>query len=303
MNNDRQRILVVDDERINRSVLADLLSDDYQVLLAKSGAQALERVAQDNCIDLILLDVMMSDMDGYAVIRRLKDDARTMAIPVVFITALDSEGDEERGLNLGASDYIRKPFNPAIVRARVGNLLSFVRQRKLLETLAGRDGLTEIANRRRFDEALAREFRRKEREASCLSVAMIDVDYFKQYNDRYGHARGDWALKAIARALSFALNRPADLVARYGGEEFALILPDTDAKGGRAVAESVRTAVELLHIPHELSPVAPYVTISLGGCSVVQTPPSAAQLMEIADARLYAAKQQGRNRVVWDAPP
>ncbi|MBK7002581.1 MAG: diguanylate cyclase [Rhodoferax sp.] len=296
---ERQSVLVVDDERINRTVLADLLKAEYQVLLAKSGEQALERALQDNAVDLILLDVMMPEMDGYEVIRQLKQHDKTRDIPVIFITALNSVGDEEMGLSLGASDYIGKPFSPAIVRARVGNLMRFVHQRKLLEALAGRDGLTEIPNRRTFDETLVRELRRNAREGGNLSLAMIDVDYFKQYNDHYGHARGDWVLKSVARALSRVLSRPSDFVARYGGEEFVLIMPDTDAKGARAVAELARTAVEALAIAHEKSNVAPYITVSVGGSTVTAKNLSELELAQQADARLYDAKHHGRNRVVW----
>ncbi len=299
MLSERQTILVVDDEKINRTVLADLLKAEYQVLIAKDGAQALERARQHGAIDLILLDVMMPDMDGYDVLKQLKDDDKTKDIPVIFITARNSVDDEEIGLNLGASDYIGKPFSPAIVRARTGNLLRLVRQRKLLEVLAGRDGLTEIPNRRSFDVTLEREYRRCQREAAPLSLAMIDVDFFKQYNDHYGHAKGDWVLKSVARALNCALGRPGDMIARYGGEEFVLVMPVTDAAGARKVAENARVAVEMLQLPHEASSVAPYVTISVGGSTLLDTVHDTQQLQEQADQQLYLAKQNGRNRVVW----
>ena len=296
----KQRILIVDDERVNRMVLSAVLKDDNQIILAKSGEQALERLSIDAEIDLILLDVLMPEMDGYEVLRRIKTNDATRDIPVMFITALSSVGDEEHGLNLGACDYIGKPFSPAIVRARVTNLLRFVRQRKLLETLAGRDGLTEIPNRRSFDQALSQEIGRCERSGQPFSLALIDIDYFKQYNDRYGHARGDEALKLVASTLAASLRRPADLVARYGGEEFALILPDADLDGGMELAEALRRAVEVLTIRHEDSSIAQHLTISIGGITTTDGNSTPNELITAADLQLYEAKRLGRNRIAWE---
>jgi len=298
-NESKQRVLIVDDERVNRAVLSTVLNDEHQVILAKSGEQALERLGIDAGIDLILLDVLMPDMDGYEVLRRIKQNDATKDIPVIFITALNTIGDEERGLNLGACDYIGKPFSPAIVKARVSNLLRFVRQRKLLETLAGCDGLTEIPNRRAFDQALAQEIGRSERSGQAFSLAVLDIDYFKQYNDIYGHARGDQALKAVARTITSALRRPADIVARYGGEEFALILPDAGPSGALDFAETIRRAIEDLSIRHEGSSVAPHVTVSIGGITQSGAARDAAELFAAADRALYEAKRNGRNRVCW----
>lgn len=295
----KQRVLVVEDEKINRTVLVALLKDDYQVILAKTGEQALERLASDDQIDVVLLDVLMPDMDGYEVLRHIKDNDATREIPVIFLTALNSTNDEEKGLRLGASDYIGKPFSPAIVKARVSNLARFVRQRKLLETLAGRDGLTEIPNRRAFDQALLQEIARSLRNGQNLSLALIDVDFFKQYNDHYGHAAGDNSLKLVAKTIAEALRRPNDLAARYGGEEFAVILPDSDAAGGQEVAESIRRRVRELGIEHTQSGAAPEVTVSIGGITVTGRQGSAEELLVAADRQLYAAKQQGRNRIRW----
>lgn len=296
---EKHRILVVDDERLNRSILSDLLKAEHQVLLAKNGEQALARIESDADIDLILLDVMMPGMDGYEVLRRLKQTDQAISIPVIFITALSSTGDEELGLTLGAVDYITKPFHPAIVKARVDNHLRFVRQRKLLETLAGKDGLTEIDNRRSFDEALDREWRRAQRSGKPVSLAMIDVDYFKQFNDAYGHAKGDHVLKAVANALVGSLHRPGDLAARYGGEEFVALFPETDAQAAHHMAEVLRQAVESLGLPHEKSDTAPHVTVSIGGFSVTADVSDPASLVERADCMLYRAKRQGRNQTAW----
>lgn len=297
---EKHRILIVDDERINRKLLSELLEQQHEVILAKNGEQALQRVRADPQIDLILLDVMMPGMDGHEVLRQLKAHDAIQHIPVIFITALNSVDDEQTGLDLGAADYISKPFNPAIVTLRVANHLSFVRQRKLLEILAGRDGLTEINNRRRFDETLQKEWQRAKRSARPLSLAIIDVDCFKQFNDHYGHAHGDKVLKSVAKTLSEAPRRPADLAARYGGEEFVLLLPETDAEGARSRAVEVRRAVEALSIPHAYSNAARHVTVSIGGATriVEEDPPE--KLIEAADAMLYQAKSTGRNRVMWE---
>ena len=294
-----QTVLVVDDEKQNRTLLAELLQDDCRVILARNGAQAIERTHELKP-DLILLDVMMPEMSGYQVIQALRNDDETRQIPVIFISALDAPADEERGLDLGAVDYITKPFHPSIVRKRVRNHLHSVHQRHLLENLAMIDSLTEIANRRRYDEALENEWRRCARMHSPLSLAIIDVDHFKAYNDHLGHAQGDNVLREIAHSLRQFVRRPGDLVARYGGEEFVLLLPNTDATSAAHIGHDIRAAVEALHLPHPSSPVSPQVTISLGGMTA--TPAGGAvdpRFFQEADAALYAAKTEGRNRTFW----
>ncbi len=295
-------ILIVDDEKQNRTLLTELLKDEYRLILAKNGAQALER-AFEHSPDLILLDVLMPEMDGYQVIQALKNDDCAKNIPVIFISALDSTESEERGLELGAVDYISKPFSPSIVRARVRNHLQAVHQRRLLEQLALLDGLTEIPNHRRFSQVYEQEWRRCKRTSSPLSLIVVDVDHFKRYNDSHGHSAGDIVLCKVAQTIKAMLKRPGDFIARYGGEEFVILLSEVDHAGALALAELVRREVEELHMPHEDSPVSPWVTISLGG--VTQVPPEHQEtpgLFAIADAYLYEAKHQGRNRVVW-APP
>jgi diguanylate cyclase (GGDEF)-like protein len=295
-------VLVVDDEKPNRDLLVELLKHDCRVILAKNGAQAIDR-AHELQPDLILLDVMMPDMSGHQVIQTLKHDDATRQIPVIFVSALDAPEDEERGLDLGAVDYITKPFHPSIVRKRVRNHLQSVHHRHLLENLAMIDSLTEIANRRRYNEALENEWRRCARSNSPLSLAIIDVDHFKAYNDRLGHAAGDVVLRSIATTLTGFMRRPGDLAARYGGEEFILLLPQVDAEAAARIGNEIRTAVETMHLPHPDSPVSPYVTISLGGMTAMpsdgQVDP---QFFLKADAALYEAKAAGRNRVIWQHP-
>ncbi len=298
-NKEKARILIVDDEKMNLKVLADLLRMDYSPILARSGAQALKHALSDKPPDLILLDVVMPGMGGYEVIKTLKNNNQTKNIPVIFVTSLNSIEDEEQGLRLGAVDYITKPFSPPIVKIRVRNHLRIVHQYALLDQLAYLDGLTEIPNRRRFEIVFEKELARVVRNGTPLSLAMLDVDFFKNYNDNYGHAMGDIALQDIAKALERALLRPADFVARYGGEEFVAILPETDFDSAKIVAERCLHEVVALQIPHEYSQVANHISISLGLVTLTQDINiSQNVLLEKADQNLYTAKKKGRNQFV-----
>ena len=294
-------LLIVDDDKHNRLLLTELFEGEYKVIQAKNGLQALER-ARSHAPDLILLDVLMPEMDGMATIRALKREDATRNIPVIFITALDSPTDEEQGLNLGAVDYLAKPFHPSIVRVRVRNHLQIVHQRRLLEQLAALDGLTGIPNRRRFDESYALEWRRCQRAGQPLSLVVADVDHFKAYNDTLGHAAGDRVLQEVAAVLRQCARRPGDLAARYGGEEFVLLLPETGAQEAQMLAEELRAKLEARGLTHPASPVGASVTLSIGGAS---TTPMQAEadpaFFPLADAALYQAKASGRNCVRWAA--
>ena len=247
------RILIVDDVPDNIRVLSRILGDEgYRISMANNGRQAL-RVASASVPDLILLDVMMPELDGYATLSALKADHQLASIPVIFITALADAVEETRGLNLGAVDYITKPFNEAVVRARVKTHLELKRQRDLLEQLSNLDGLTGIPNRRTLDARLAREWRRETRCGVTLAAIMIDVDHFKAFNDSQGHQAGDDCLRRVATTLSANLKRAGDFVARYGGEEFVCLLPGVSREGLALIAEQLRAAVEALHIPHGAS--------------------------------------------------
>ena len=295
----KARILIVDDDKISLRLLVGLLKQDYILEKAENGRQALEMI-DSNPPDLILLDVMMPEMDGFQVMRELKSNQNTQNIPVIFITALHSLTNEEEGLNLGAVDYIKKPFIPSIVQARVRNIVTMVRNRKLLETLAHIDGLTEIPNRRYFDLALRREWHRAMRYQNFISIAIADVDYFKQFNDNYGHAKGDRVLISLAREIRLNLKRPYDLVSRYGGEEFGIVLPKTSAEKAYQFCETIRLAVERLNITHDFSTVSKKITISIGGVTVIPAHTmELSTIVEKADRQLFEAKNNGRNRVEW----
>jgi diguanylate cyclase (GGDEF)-like protein len=293
----RQTILIADDSTAVVTLLRAVLGEEYDVIVAPTGPAAVENALQRQP-DLILLDVMMPGMDGFEVCRRLRAEERTQRIPVMFITGLNAPEDERRGLELGAIDFIAKPIQPAIVRLRVRNHLELKRYRDFLEDLSLVDGLTGIGNRRRFDEFLIREWRRSRRARTPLALVMLDVDYFKAFNDKYGHAAGDECLREVAATIAMVVRRPGDLCARYGGEEFAAILPHTDLAGARTLGERIRAAVTGLEIPHARSAVAPVVTVSIGvaaGDIAGNEEPEA--LLRAADRRLYEAKIAGRNRV------
>lgn len=290
-------ILIVDDDRLNRSALAELLQDEGRLLLAKDGASALQIMGREPDIALVLLDVSMPGMDGYEVLQRMRASVELADIPVIFITGMSQEADEERGLLLGAADYVQKPIRPAIVRARVKTHLKLSVQRRTLEAMAMRDGLTGIANRRYFDEVLERSVRQAIRAGTPLGLAIVDVDHFKQYNDHYGHGVGDEALRKVADILRNYMRRPGDLAARYGGEEFVLLLPDVKDIAMRL--EALRRDVREAGIAHERSATDIVLTIS-GGAAVWSPGPAltGADLLAQADHMLYEAKRQGRNRMV-----
>jgi len=290
-------LLVVDDQPINVQALYQVFADDHQVLMATSGEQALALCASRQP-DLVLLDVVMPGMDGYQVCQRLKTDPTTRDIPVIFVTAHDDEAAETLGLEVGAVDFISKPINPKIVRARIRTHLTLKAQSDLLRQWVYLDGLTGVHNRRHFDERLAVEWARSLRHGTDLSVLLLDVDFFKSYNDRYGHQAGDECLRLIAACLGRSSRRPGDLLARYGGEEFALLLPDTPLQGALAVGRQLVADVAALALAHAGSEIAGVVTVSVGAC----TTPSdgagtAAALLRVADMQLYQAKSRGRNQV------
>lgn len=292
----KPRILIVDDERFNLNMLNGLLNTEYKIMVATNGEQALAAVNKGRP-DLILLDINMPGMDGYEVCERLKSDPLTAELPIIFITANTSADDETRGLELGAADYITKPFNPSVVQARVKTQIRLKQQSDQLKQFAYLDGLTQVMNRRSLDERLPMELKRGCRANSPFSLLLLDIDFFKRYNDHYGHLEGDQCLKQVAQALKTVCKRPSDEVARYGGEEFVVLLPDTDAAGAVAVAQDALAQVRNCAIEHLESDVAPIVTISLGVATALPSDKvEPAVLLAAADAALYRAKQSGRNR-------
>ncbi|MCF8167779.1 MAG: diguanylate cyclase [Rhodoferax sp.] len=293
----KPKLLVVDDQPINIQVMYQIFASEFQVFMATSGTQALV-LCRDNPPDLILLDVVMPGMDGFEVCQQLKANDATRNIPVIFVTAHTDAAQETHGLSLGAVDFIAKPVNPSVVRARVKTHLTLKFQSDLLRRLVFLDGLSGVFNRRYFDQQFAMEWARAVRSNSPLSLIMVDVDCFKSFNDRYGHQAGDDCLRQIALAIKGALKRPADLVARYGGEEFACVLPDTHFDDAMGLASELERKIRALHIAHEDSVVDKFVTISVGlATRTVDSIGDAAKLLGLADSQLYQAKQSGRGRV------
>lgn len=289
-------ILAVDDMTTTLLLIHDLLKDTYEVKIAKSGTKALEILESPNDIDLILLDIEMPDINGYDVCKRIKNNETIKNIPIIFITGRTSQEDEEYGLNLGAIDYITKPFNKAIVKLRIKNYLNLKIKNDMLEKLSMYDGLTNIRNRRFFDETFEKTFSEIKRDKKSLAVLMIDIDFFKPYNDNYGHGQGDETLRKVAKALEKTIKRASDFVARYGGEEFVILLKDINKDGVEAVANNLLNAVRELKITHEFSKIENYVTISIGASFYNSNSDiTKLELLLKADETLYNVKNSGRN--------
>lgn len=296
-NDKRPLLLIADDEPSNIHVLVEALIGDYHIKVATNGKMALDIARLDEQPDLIILDIMMPEMDGFEVCKALKDNPATQYIPVMFVTAHNDASVELEALKLEAIEFVSKPVNPSTLRLRVRNLVKLKQLQDQLFELSIHDQLTGLANRRRFDEFLEWEWRRALRIKRPLGLIMFDVDLFKPFNDRYGHIAGDQCLKQIAHTIAAFMHRPGDLAARYGGEEFVCILAGTDLEEAVAIANACRTSIEALNIGHEMSPFA-RVTVSCGVCSQVPTGMDAQSvLVEMADKKLYLAKERGRNRV------
>ena len=286
-----QRVLIVDDTKnIHALVKARLAGEPVELHSAFSSTDGLT-MAGTLLPDLVLLDVDMPDIDGFEVCRRLKAQPATMNIPVVFLTGAGSTDAKIRGLELGAVDYVTKPFEPAELRARVRAALRTKYLLDLLNKKAMIDGLTGLWNRTYFDQQLAAHLSLSRRSGQPLSVVIADLDHFKTINDRYGHLTGDEALR-VAAACFQATCRIEDIVCRFGGEEFAIIVPNTPADRASIMAERIRKAIEKLALSHRGVPVA--LTASFGIADVATCGDK--EILHAADMALFAAKNAGRNR-------
>lgn len=294
----RSTVLIVDDNAASIRMLTKILADDYNLLTADSGEMALA-IAVDNKPQLVLLDVMMEGIDGYQVCRTLKSEPNTATIPVIFITALDSVEDETKGFAVGAVDYITKPFQRAVVEARVRTHVDLKVARDELERLSLVDRLTDLATRRRFEDMLASEWRRLEAQGRPLSVVVADIDAFEAFNGTYGFPAGDDCLRRVARYVRDGMARPQDFVGRYEGGKFVGALPEVDHETAVATAHRVRQSVHNLGILHKGSRVSDHVTLSIGVATVVPGRDGAdpADLVQRAEQRLDQARKDGGNRV------
>ncbi|WP_457350282.1 diguanylate cyclase domain-containing protein [Roseateles sp. P5_D6] len=298
----RHSLLLVDDDAASVQVLARMLNGLGELRFALSGEDGL-RLARESPPDLVLVDAEMPGLSGFEVCAALRADPRLADVPVIIITGHTEVAVEVAGFAAGASDFIRKPPVAEVVVARARTQLRLKALGDALRASALTDGLTGLANRRRFDQDLRLECERARRGHESLALLLIDVDHFKRYNDRYGHVAGDACLREIAAAIRGCIRRPADLAARYGGEEFAVLLPQTDAAGARAMAQRIVNAVADLALAHADATPSCLVSVSVGwaaarpdlDASVVLT--RGESLVEAADRGLYAAKAAGRGRI------
>lgn len=297
----RHRILIIDDAALSSRVLAYMVRDIADVEVAVDGESGLMQAVQW-LPDLILLDVEMPGMNGFEVCKQLKEREDTRDIPVIFVTSCDTTDDELMGLEAGAVDFISKPFNPPIALQRIRTHLTLKHQSDMLRELASRDGLTGAFNRRYFDQQLNEEVRRHLRAKQPLALLMVDIDFFKNYNDIYGHPQGDLCLKLVAKTLAGLARRPGEFVARYGGEEFAVVLPNTDADAAPAQAEQIRASIAALAVEHRGGTALHIVTLSIGIAILGATIDNTDALLAAADMALYRAKALGRNSVVLNSP-
>ncbi len=287
-------VLIIDDDITTIKLIAESLQNEFTFSFAVTGEKGL--ALAEKLPDVILLDIKLPDIEGFEIIRKLKQNEMTHPIPVLFISSVTDIQNQEKGFELGAVDYVIKPIEIPVLKMRIRTHARIRKQAIALENLVATDSLTSLANRRKFDEVLEQELARSKREKADLSFLLIDVDNFKAFNDNYGHGKGDECLINVARVLRKSILRPGDLVARVGGEEFAIILPDSDKEGAIEVAKRAIQKLTDMHISHAFSDVAEYVTISVGivtmdsGSSM--TP---AQLFDRADEALYEVKAKNKN--------
>lgn len=305
------KVLLIDDSRAARLVTAaHLLEMGYVAIEAADGNSALKLYDQDPP-DLILMDVEMPGMDGYTLARKIRENENGQWVPIIFLTGRIADEDLAHGIEAGGDDYITKPVSPMVLRAKLRAMRRITEMRKrllelseelkssntALQKLSAIDGLTNIANRRSFDASLEMEWHRGMRAARPIALIIGDVDYFKRYNDSYGHEKGDQCLQRVAGALSGAVKRSTDIVARYGGEEFAVILPDATESDAMQVADRILRDIRDLKLAHKASPVASHLTMSLGvSVCVPDKSGSPSGLIRAADSALYLSKEMGRDR-------
>ena len=314
-------ILIVDDDVTTSLILSKFWQKEgYRPISVHDGKEALE-VCQKELPDIILMDAIMPEMDGFVCCQTLQERYTSYCPPILMITGLNDSESVDHAFAVGATDYVTKPFHWAVLRQRVRRTLNahqdhrqlqdtLAKERALhqelrlanqeLKRLATLDGLTNIANRRIFDECLHNEWKRLRREQADLSLILIDIDDFKAYNDTYGHLAGDQCLYEVAQIIRHIARRPADLAARYGGEEFALILPNTHQKGAVFLAERIRQTLQEKALVHRASTVKSWVTVSMGISTIIPNHEDPKTIINLADKALYEAKSQGRDRIVTD---
>jgi len=305
-------VLIVDDSKVIRLLVAECIAEmNHDIVFMESGAEAVE-YTKANSPDLIMMDVEMPGINGFEATRQIREIKGEDWFPIIFLSTKIDDESYEKGILAGGDAYLAKPIQPLRLQLQIKAMERIYMMRQKLKSaqkdllvanekyrhLSLFDELTGLANRRNFDKTLEKEFKLATRNKKPLSVIIADIDFFKIYNDTYGHQAGDECLSAVAKALADTVNRPADLACRYGGEEFTFILPTTDLKGAREFAERVRVAVSGLQIDHSGSTVSLHVSLSLGVSTYNGQFSSGEEITKQADAALYQAKESGRNKVV-----
>lgn len=293
-----ENVLIIDDSTFQAAQLKSILDSEYEITIAQTAEDGLRSAGSGN-FSLILLDVIMPDMDGFTLLKKLQGEIITRNVPVILITGLSDAANEQHGLLLGAVDYITKPFNPLIVKARVGTHIKLYQYRRQIEQQSMTDQLTGIANRRSYEQYSLTKWTEAIRLHLPFSICMFDIDRFKVYNDTFGHPAGDQVIVSVAQTAASHLKRSTDFLARYGDEEFVAFSMGSSSEQMFEHLKKIRQAVEDLHIPHNAE-VAQWVTVSIGGVTIIpETGSSFDFYLKMADMMLYDAKNSGRNQVVW----
>jgi diguanylate cyclase (GGDEF)-like protein len=297
------QVMVVDDSKTQRTIVSQYLKPmQCDIIPCASGDEALMKVA--DCVpDLIILDVEMPGLSGFDTCRAIRGFLQDIWVPIIYLTGRANPEDIVEGLSVGGDTYITKPVHEEVLHAIARAMLrlsaiqaDLLQANKELDEVAHYDVLTQVMNRRGYEDMLERLWKDHERRKAPLSVLLMDIDHFKKYNDNYGHIKGDECLREVATILKNELKRPIDVIARYGGEEFVVLLPGTDKEGAKLVGERFIHTMKQANLPHEYSDTADFVTISIGTAQT-QDDDSISALVQRADKALYQAKENGRNQV------
>ena len=297
------KILVVDDDRFIREIISAVITDAGHTPVTAGRDEEALPILSEGGIDLVLTDVEMPGLNGFDLTREIRRRFPNDWFPIIFLSGQCDEKHYEEGIDAGGDDYLTKPVSPIVLKAKILAMERIANMKKALdaansrlEKLSTQDPLTKISNRRDLEQNLLKEWKRSKREKIELSVIMLDIDFFKPYNDNYGHQQGDECLKAVAKLLKQCIKRSHDLLARFGGEEFVMVLPDTSITGATDVANKVINTLRKINLPHAHSAAADHVTISMGISSTLAGAETPTSLLKQADEALYKAKESGRNK-------
>jgi len=302
------KILLVEDSATLRFAMRNYIIDaGHEPFIARSGEEALQ-LLENTPVDMIIMDVEMPGLNGFETTRLIREWLAGHWIPIIFVTGLNEDENYREGIEAGGDDYLIKPVSYMIIKAKIRAMERIAEMRDQLnhlnaelEALSQLDSLTQIYNRRTFNELAQQQWALAKRHQQPISALMIDIDHFKLFNDHYGHPAGDACLKKVTQAIRSCLQRSADIFGRYGGEEFIVLLPDTDATGTMRVAQAISNAIENMQIRHDVSPSSTWVTASIGGATCLRTTGhDLEELIKNADRALYKAKRAGRNRCWTD---